>query len=300
MTAARLLLIGRRGQVADAVQEAAAARGWDVVACGRDTPVATDPASLAATVAAGPWTAVINAAAYTAVDQAERAPDAAFALNRDLPAALARACAAAGLPLLHLSTDYVFDGTNTAPYAEDDPVNPLNVYGASKAAGEAAIRAVCPAHVILRTSWVFSGTGQNFVRTMLRLGAERPELAVVADQHGRPTAAADIAEALLDIVAALRAGKQDGFGTFHFAGAGPTTWHGFATAIFAAAARRTGAAPPLLRAIPTAAYPTEARRPPHSVLGTARIARVHGCVPRPWTLGLEAALDRLLGTETRP
>lgn len=299
MTAPHLLVIGAQGQVAQALCVAGAARAIQVDARGRDRLDATDPAALSTAIAAGPWTAVVNAAAYTAVDRAETEPDAAYALNRDTPASLAAACAAAGLPLIHLSTDYVFDGAKPGAYGEDDPVAPLGIYGASKAAGEAAVRAALPAHVILRTSWVFSATGQNFLRTMLRLAATRDEIGVVDDQTGRPTAAADLAEAILAIAVALAAGKQDGFGTFHYAGAGATTWHGFATAIFAGAAARGLCRAPRLRRIATSDFPTAARRPANSVLATGRLTARYALTPPPWTSGLDAALDRLAAMETR-
>ena len=160
---------------------------------------------------------VINAAAYTAVDKAESEPELAFAVNRDGPAALAEACQAIGAPLIHVSTDYVFDGSKRGAYVEEDPVNPASVYGASKEAGESAIRARLPAHVIIRSSWIYAPMGQNFVRTMLRLGRERPELRVVDDQTGSPTAAAELARAVQGAAGALLAGGRD-YGTFHFAG----------------------------------------------------------------------------------
>src|SRR5207237_6952913 len=173
---------------------------------------------------------VINAAAYTAVDRAEREAEAAFAVNATGPALLAAACKAAAIPLIHISTDYVFDGSKEGPYREDDPVNPLGAYGRSKAAGDRAVRAALAEHVILRTAWVYSAHGHNFVRTMLRLASERPVLRVVADQIGSPTSAADIAAAIGTIVQQIAGGKA-GWGTYHFAGAGAVTWHGFAAAI---------------------------------------------------------------------
>jgi len=248
---------------------------------------------------------VVNAAAYTAVDRAESEPEAAWAGNCTGPANLAAACAEAGIPLIHISTDYVFDGGKIGPYREDDPVNPLGVYGASKEAGDRAIREALRQHVILRTAWVYSAHGHNFVKTMLRLAAgrqptglsrgERPVLRVVADQTGSPTSAADIAGAIAAIVQRLAAGST-AWGTYHFAGAGAVTWHGFAEAIFELAApwNSTGRGPPpLVEAITTAEYPTPARRPANSVLDCTRIGEAFGIKPRPWRAALAEVVQEL-------
>jgi dTDP-4-dehydrorhamnose reductase len=217
---------------------------------------------------------VVNAAAYTQVDRAESEPGIAFAANRDGAAHVARACAARGIRLVHLSTDYVFDGTRPS-WREDDPTGPLNVYGRSKLAGEQAVLDAHPGALVVRTSWLFSRDGANFVTTMLRLARQRPVLRVVADQRGCPTHADDLARALLALEAT---------GVVHFAGDGPTTWHGFATAIFAAARLEVTIEP-----IATSDYPTPARRPMSSVLDTSR-ARALGVVPAPWLDGLRACL----------
>lgn len=289
----RVLVVGRTGQVARALCATAWGDGLAAEARGRDGLDLRDARAVADAIAQKPWAAVVNAAAYTAVDRAESEREAAFALNAEGPALLARACAGAGVPLVHISTDYVFDGEKTGAYTEGDPVNPLSVYGMSKEAGERAVRDAHDAHVILRTSWVFSETGQNFVKTILRLGRERSAVSVVADQHGRPTAASAVAAAVATIVSALHAGKRDGFGTFHFAGRGETTWHGFAEEILRRAAARRVLSVPELKAITTAEYPTPARRPRNSVLDTARIERIYGIAPRSWTDGLDAVLDKL-------
>jgi dTDP-4-dehydrorhamnose reductase len=233
---------------------------------------------------------VINAAAYTAVDRAESEPDAAWAANCAGPGHIAAACRDAGIPLIHLSTDYVFDGTKSGPYREDDPVNPLGVYGASKEAGERSVREALHEHVILRTAWVYSAHGHNFVKTMLGLAmglqptglsrGERPVLRVVADQTGSPTSAADIAGAIALIAQHIGDGKTS-WGTYHFTSAGAVTWHGFAEAIFDLASRWRGP-PPRVEAITTADFPTPARRPANSVLDCSRIAAVFGIEPRPW------------------
>jgi dTDP-4-dehydrorhamnose reductase len=234
---------------------------------------------------------IINAAASTAVDRAESEPEAAFAVNAAAPGYLAAACKLARIPLIHISTDYVFDGTKQTPYREDDPVNPLGVYGRSKEAGDRAVRAVLAEHVILRTAWVYSAHGHNFVRTMLRLGSERPVLRVVADQIGSPTSAADVARAIAAIVQRLTAGDRH-FGTYHFAGAGAVSWHGFAEAIFELAAPWRGA-PPRLEAVTTAEYPTPARRPSNSVLDCAHIGEVFAIHPRPWREALADVIGEL-------
>ena len=204
--------------------------------------------------------AVVNAAAYTAVDKAESEPDLAFAVNAEGPRVLAEQCAERDIPLLHISTDYVFDGDKNGPWTEDDAPAPLGVYGASKLAGEEAVRESGAAHVILRTSWVYAAHGANFVRTMVRLGADREVLRVVDDQIGAPTAAADIADALHVIAAAVLGGRGDATGIYHYTALGTTSWCGFADAIFEHAARRWGRRP-RLEPIATSDYPTAARRP---------------------------------------
>lgn len=237
---------------------------------------------------------VVNAAAYTAVDKAEEESETAYAVNRDGVINLAQACAVAGVPLVHLSTDYVFDGTKRGGYTEDDPVCPVNVYGKSKEAGERELRERLRRHVILRTSWVYGVHGANFVKTMLRLGREREELRVVADQQGCPTAAADIADTIVALVNRIVEGGDDfPWGTYHYAGAGVTTWHGFAEAVFALAAahwdRKIKVTP-----VSTAEFPTAARRPMNSVLDCSRIEAVFGLKPRPWRDALAEVVTELM------
>ena len=241
---------------------------------------------------------VVNTAAYTSVDRAEAEPQAAFAVNRDGPAHLAEACARADTPLIHISTDYVFDGSKAAPYIEDDTPAPLGVYGASKLAGEDAVRSHGPHHVILRTAWVYGVHGHNFVKTMLRLAGERAHLRVVDDQHGCPTFATDLAAAVLAVARRChdRTLAPDGYGTFHCGGGARTTWCGFARAIFDLAGPRLGAAPSV-EAIATADYPTPARRPMNSVLACDRLRRVHGIALRPWAEALPDMLDAVLSRQ---
>ena len=234
---------------------------------------------------------VVNATAYTAVDKAETDEAMALLVNGEAVGALAAACAARGVPLIHVSTDYVFDGSKPAPYVETDPTAPISAYGRTKLAGETAIRAALPGHVILRTSWVYSAHGINFVKTMLRLGAEREELRIIDDQHGAPTSAADLARAITGIARQLTAGSK-AFGTYHYAGGGATTWRGFAEAIFARAAEAGGRRP---RVVPigTADYPTPARRPLNSRLDCGKITRAFGIQLVPWQDALGAVLAEL-------
>ena len=290
----RLLVTGAAGQVGSAMVRAPGAGAFAIAALDRRTLDITEPPAIRAAFAACRPDAVINCAAYTAVDRAEAEASSAFLVNATAPGLLAEACAEAGIPLLHISTDYVFDGEKPGGYAEADPVGPLNVYGASKAAGEAAVRDTLPWHVILRTSWVFSEAGRNFVTTMLRLACERDVLRVVDDQRGGPTAAADVAAALIVIARALLIDRRTVHGTVHFAGGPPVTWYGFARAIFDAAAP-FGWPRPRLEPIPSAAYPVPAQRPASSVLDCRRYAGTFGALPD-W----RPALTRMIAAMPAP
>jgi dTDP-4-dehydrorhamnose reductase len=236
---------------------------------------------------------VINASAYTAVDRAEQERERAFAVNANGPRYLARWCAANAAALIHISTDYVFNGAKASAYVEDDAVDPLNVYGESKLAGEIAIREELGQHLILRTSWVFSAHGQNFVKTMRRLAAERDELRVIADQHGRPTSAADLAGAVWRLTRERLLGAAPmTWGTYHLANADPTTWHGFAEAIVELEARRMSRRP-MVHGIPATEYPTPAKRPANSVLDTSRFETTFGFGLRPFRRALRDVMDEL-------
>lgn len=294
----RVLVLGAGGQLGFELTRATWPEGVSVVAVARPDVDLTHPESVRAAVERVDPGVVVNAAAHTAVDRAEREPDAAFAVNRDGPALLAEICAARDAALIHVSTDYVFDGAKATPYVEDDPVGPINVYGASKEAGERAVRARLERHVILRTSWVHGVHGANFVKTMLRLGRERDEVGVVADQRGAPTAAADLAGVVTRIVGRLAAGAPIPWGTYHFSNTGETTWFAFAERVF----RRLEAVEghrPRSRAIATADYPTPARRPAGSRLDCARIRAALDLDIPTWEDGVDRVLDELLGPDRR-
>lgn len=236
--------------------------------------------------------AVVNAAAYTAVDRAESEPSRAFAVNAEIPGQLARWCTASGARLIHYSTDYVFDGRATSPYREDAPTHPLGIYGASKLAGEQAVAATGGAHLIFRTAWVYAAHSHNFLRTMLRLASERDELRVVADQFGSPTPASLIA----DVTAAALGSDRVPSGTWHLTASGHTSWHGFAEAIFEAAlASGLLARVPRVVPITSAQYPTPAARPAWSVLDNRRLAEVLGQAPPHWREGLDSVIAQLAG-----
>lgn len=277
----RVLVTGASGQVGTEVLHLAPLLGIEAVGLDRARLDVADPEAVRAAVDRHRPDAVVNAAAYTAVDRAEAEPDLAFAVNRDGAARMAEACAHAEIPLVHLSTDYVFDGTKGAPYTPDNPVSPVNVYGASKAAGEAAVRERLAAHVVLRTAWVFSAHGANFVRTILRLAAERDRLGVVADQWGHPTWAGDVARAALVAAEGAVLGTVP-FGTYHVAGAPLTTWHGLAEAAVEAAVATGRLSAVSVDPIPTSAYPTPARRPERVELEMTRSFAALGLEPFDW------------------
>ncbi len=291
--AGAILVTGGSGQLATSL--ARAGRALPMLHIGRPAFDFDRPETIAAAFAAHRFAAVINAAAYTSVDAAEDDPAAAFRANRDGPARLAVLAAEAGIPLIHISTDYVFDGIKGAPYVESDPPAPLGVYGASKLAGEEAVLAVGGHAIVLRTAWVISPTGRNFVRTMIGASRKTKHLRVVADQHGQPTSAAELAASILAILGRIESeGWQARFGgLFHAAGTGETTWHGLATAVFEEAARHS-IAPPEIAPIRTADWPTRARRPADSRLDCTHLAEVFGIRLPPWRESLRPLIDELL------
>lgn len=234
---------------------------------------------------------VVNAAAYTKVDKAEDEYDVALRANSQGPAAIAWCCHQADIPLIHFSTDYVFDGNKAGPYLESDPTGPLGAYGRSKLAGEERVRSEHPMHIILRTSWVYGEFGSNFLKTIMRLAGEREELRVVADQHGNPTSTAQIATAVLSIAPKL-VNRTCEWGTYHFAGGGVATWHTFAERIVGRQASFTGRHPVVLP-ITTAEYPTRAERPPNSTLDFGRFVRNFALVPDDWKLECDRVVAAL-------
>jgi dTDP-4-dehydrorhamnose reductase len=293
----KTLVFGAAGQVGCEVFRAAWPRSFELLPFDKNDGDITDPDAVAAVIAQHRPNLVINLAAYTAVDRAESEPERAWAVNCDGAANIAAACREAAAPLIHLSTDYVFDGCKSGPYREEDGVNPINAYGRGKEAGERAVRAAIDRYVILRTSWIFGAYGSNFVKTVLRLGGERPVLQIVGDQYGCPTAAADIASALITIARRIDGGGTD-WGIFHFAGMGRTTWYDFAEEIVQRAAAFgawRGASQPRVEQITTNQYKTPARRPMNSELDCHKIASTLGISPPPWRSSLAAVLRELVG-----
>lgn len=288
----KILVSGRDGQVARSLGERG--NGHELVFAGRPQMDLADPASIERTIGAVSPDLVVSAAAYTAVDAAEAEPELAMQLNGEAPGMLARAAAGVGARLIHLSTDYVFDGGLDRPWREDDPVAPLNVYGRTKLAGEQAVAASSATHLILRTAWVFSPFGRNFVRTMLHLAESRDRLNVVEDQNGCPTSAFDVADAIMAIAAGWQREPAAGANSlFHFAGSGTTSWAGFARAIFQESAARGGPSAQVI-GVPATSYPTPARRPANSCLDSAKFARVFGHRAPPWRTSLARVMDRLM------
>lgn len=288
----RILLLGAGGQLGREISVRAAEQGLELTGLTHDGLDITDPVAVARALEAHRPDVVVNAAAYTAVDKAESEPELAARINAFAPAHIAERCARYRTPLVHVSTDYVFDGTKTTPYVEQDPVAPLGVYGRTKAAGEAAVRSAMERHIIVRTSWVYGTYGHNFLKTVLRLARERDRLTIVADQHGCPTATHDLAEALLTAARAAATGGAR-WGTYHFAGDGATTWHGFAAEIVRVAAPKLGRSPEVA-AITTADYPTPAKRPANSQLASDLFQRTFGLRAAPWQQRVKEAVEVLL------
>jgi dTDP-4-dehydrorhamnose reductase len=291
----RIFIAGEHGQVAQALAHAYRFRGDHVALMGRSTISVTDQRRLLSAVIAFNPDLVVNAAAYTAVDQAEDDTEAAFAINRDGAGFVAAAAEAAGVPVIHLSTDYVFDGRKQAPYLETDSTNPLGVYGESKLEGEIAVASCASSHVILRTSWVCSAIGRNFVKTMLRLARDRQEVAVVDDQWGAPTFAADLATAIMSIGDKFTSADDRSHftGIYNASSAGETTWYRFAHEIMSQSAAKGGPAC-RVRAIASSEYPTRAKRPANSRLDCSKLRQVFGInLPR-WQTSLGTCLDQLI------
>ena len=295
----RLIVTGTEGQLARSLGERARAAGVELQVIGRPQLDLADPASIERAFANAEADVVINAAAHTGVDRAETEEELATRINGAGAGLVAAAARRMGVPVIQISTDYVFDGALDRPYREDDPTGPIGAYGRSKLAGERAVEAAHPEHVILRTAWVFSPFSTNFVKTMLRLGETRAELNVVADQRGTPTSALDLADAIIAVARRLTASKdRKGLtGVFHLTGAGEANWADFAEAIFAEAETH-GRKPVAVRRISTAQYPTPARRPANSRLDGSRILEVYGVAPPPWRQSLKSCVARLLAGST--
>ena len=291
----RVVVTGREGQVVRSLIERGATIGVTVIPLGRpEFDLAGSAEGIAAAIEAERPDVIVSAAAYTAVDKAESERDLAFAINEQGPRAMAVAARNAGIPLIHLSTDYVFDGAGDRPYVEEDATAPNGVYGASKLAGEQAILAGQPNSAVLRTAWVYSPFGSNFVKTMLRLAGDREEISVVADQRGNPTSALDIADGVLAVARNLHDGTDAVHrGLFHMSGTGEATWAEFAEAIFAASLE-AGGPTARVRHIVTADYPTAARRPTNSRLNTDKLANAHGVRLPDWHQSLKGVVTRLL------
>lgn len=291
----RLVVTGREGQVARSLAERARGSDIEIVLLGRpELDLAGESNSIAQAIEAARPDVIVSAAAYTQVDKAESEPDLAFAVNEAGPRALAEAASRLGVPLIHLSTDYVFDGSKTSPYVEEDQTRPTGVYGASKLAGEQAVFSEHPDSVVLRTAWVYSPFGANFVKTMLRLAGDRDEIGIVADQRGNPTSALDIADGVLKVATNLRRSADSSLrGLFHMTAAGEASWAEFAEAIFSASAQHDGPSA-RVRPIATADYPTPAKRPANSRLSSAKLERIHGVRLPDWHPSLNKVVTRLL------
>jgi len=286
----KLLITGVLGQVGTELYRNASMLGWNPIGLNHRQLDIIDETAVRDAITHYRPDAVVNVAAYTKVDRAEDERELAFAVNRNGPRNLACVCEDLDILLVHLSTDYVFDGKKTSAYVEDDPVAPLNVYGESKWAGEEEVRHHCSRHIILRTSWIFSEHGNNFVKSMLRLGSKREILGVVADQHGKPTSASEITKVIL----AMLLSGRNASGTYHFAQPDVTNWYDFAKAIFGCA-RKKGLCLKIQDIQPITAmdYPTEAVRPSNSELDCAKIGKIFGVQPLPWRQSLADVIDLL-------
>lgn len=296
----RIVVTGREGQVVRSLIERAATHDVEVVALGRPVlDLSSDAGAIASAITNVAPDVIVSAAAYTLVDRAESEPELAFAVNERGARAVAKAAASIAVPLIHLSTDYVFDGSKPEPYSEDDPPAPKSVYGASKLAGERAVQQEHRNVAILRTAWVYSPFGTNFVKTMLRLASNHDELGVVGDQNGNPTSALDIADGILRVAANLcRSTDVSRRGIFHMAASGDASWAEFAEAIFACC-RQAGAPVALVKHIASAEYPTRAERPQNSRLYSAKLERTHGVRLPDWRSSLPNVVSRLISSNDR-
>jgi len=292
----KILLIGGTGQVGSEILSVANKSNIDCVSPSSSELDVTNGTSVNSMIDKNlPLDFVVNASAYTAVDRAEDEPELAFRINRDGAQFLADACSLHKIPLLHISTDYVFDGDASSPYKEDDPTDPLGVYGKSKLDGELAVKTSLPEHIILRTAWVYGAQGSNFVKTMLKLGKQRSSLNVVSDQFGCPTAAVDIAETIICVISQMHSQPNNLWGTYHYCSADSTDWAGFAQAIFAQARQVDSDYPAVtVQPIPSSEYPTKASRPNYSVLDCSKINQSLGIMPPKWLTSLQRDIPNIL------
>ena len=289
----RMLITGANGQLGRELIRQGRALNIGLHAFKRQELDITQPNQVNTILAKTSPSLVVNAAAYTNVDKAETEADLAFEVNKIAPGYLARCCAERNIALIHISSDFVFDGIKGKPYHETDPIAPLGIYGQSKAQGEAAIRSVLKNHIILRTSWLYSVYRHNFVKTILALGAEKKIIAVVADQFGSPTSAADLAETVLTIAAKISDADDLDWGTYHYCGNGITSWHGWAQEILQLASPFVHLQTEHVEAITTAEYPTPAKRPPYSALDCSRIKKFFRIEPKPWQQSLKRTIERI-------
>ena len=288
-----ILVTGAKGQVGRELVDRGRRCGLKIAAVDIDEVDIAAAADVARTIGRMDLEMVVNAAAYTAVDAAEAEPEKAFAVNRDGAANLSDICSVKQIPLIHISTDYVYDGTKNDPYLESDLMSPQGVYAESKAQGDAAVAERLKAHIILRTAWVYSVHGHNFVKTMLRLFREQPTVSVVDDQYGSPTYASDIADAILHVIGRIQKQKGADWGIYHYTGQGTTSWYGFAKKVYALATPLDAFLLKELKPIDSAAYPTPVRRPANSVLDCSKIKAAFGITTVPWEESLHRMLHRL-------
>ena len=290
----KLLIIGSKGQLGSELVIECKRNDFSFLALDLPEFNITDPSQVKKTLADFKPSIVINASAYTNVDMAETEPEIAYTVNSDGPANLAVSCDKNRIPIIHISTDYVFDGSKGQPYAESDPVSPLGIYGKSKEKGESKLRSILKQHIILRTSWLYSAYGNNFVKTMLKLGKEKEIIKVVSDQYGCPTCAADLAEAVVDISKQITQNFKIAWGTYHYCGLGITTWHDFAKAIFGVASQYQNYKVSSIEAITTAQYPTKTKRPHFSALDCGLIKKHFGINIKPWQESLKKTIESIL------
>ena len=290
----KLLIIGSKGQLGSELVRECKRSNFIFLAVDLPEFDITDPSCVEKTLVEFNPSIIINASAYTNVDDAETNPKIAFSVNRDGPTNLAMCCYKKKIPIIHISTDYVFDGSNDQPYVETDPVSPLGVYGKSKEEGESRLRSKLKQHIILRTSWLYGKNGNNFVKTMLRYGNEKEILKVVSDQYGCPTCAADLAEAALDISKQISQNSKIIWGTYHYCGLGITTWHKFSETIFEIASQYRNFKVLSVEAITTAEYPTRVKRPRFSALDCNLIKKRFGINIRPWQESLKKTIERIM------